>query len=98
MTDFINEPIYEGKPDLQWIESYVRGNGTVVDGHWRTDPNGTIADNLDTDVDGDGIPGFFDADADGDGWLEAVDTDGDGVADVFQDFLASLGNVFEDLL
>ncbi|QCS50611.1 hypothetical protein FEK30_14915 [Picosynechococcus sp. PCC 11901] len=93
----INENFYIGKPDVQWIESYVRGDGTVVDGYLRTEANGTVADNLGTDVDGDGILGFFDADADGDGILEAVDTNGDGIADTFQDLLADLGELLEDI-
>ncbi|WP_030007454.1 hypothetical protein [Picosynechococcus sp. NKBG042902] len=97
-ANFNNEFLNEGQSDLAWVESYVHGASTVIDGDGTTAVNETIANGFDMDIDGDDIPDFFDADANGDGWLEAVDTDGDGVADVFQDFLASLENVFEDLL
>lgn len=53
------------KPDLQYIDGYTRSDGTYVNGHWRTEANHTIADNLGTDVDGDGIPGYFDATPEG---------------------------------
>ena len=82
MTNWINEALNEGKPPVSWIDSYIRGDGTFVDGHFRTDANQTLSDNLGTDVDGDGIPGFFDADADGDGIAEAIDLDGDGLVDI----------------
>ncbi len=93
----INENVYGGKPDLQWVEDYVRDDGTVVDGYYRTEANETIADNLDADVDGDGIFGYFDSDADGDEILEVTDVDGDGIADTFQDFLTSIGEVLENI-
>jgi len=72
-----------GKPGVSWVDSYVRTNGGEVSGHFRTHPSETVADNLSTDVDGDGIPGFFDADANGDGFPEALDLNGDGVMDLF---------------
>ena len=65
MMNWIDEVVYEGKPKASWIDSYVRGDGAVVEGHFRTEANETTADNLGTDVDNDGVPGFFDADADG---------------------------------
>ena len=77
----IDEIFYEGKPSLDWIQGFTRADGTFVEGHWRTEANETITDNLNTDVDKDGIPGWFDADADGDDILESVDLDGDGIAD-----------------
>ncbi|UAJ73819.1 hypothetical protein IQE94_05995 [Synechocystis sp. PCC 7339] len=79
MPDSINEFNYNGKPDLKWIESYTRNDKTVVDGHYRTEENETIADNLNTDIDGDGIFGYFDADA-----------DGDGIVDISQDFFENI--------
>ncbi len=77
----INEILYNGKPDLDWINSYIKEDGTVVEGHWRTSANETSSDNLSSDNDEDGIPGWLDSDADGDGILEAIDNDGDGIAD-----------------
>ena len=81
MMNWIDESIYEGKPKASWIDSYVKGDGTVVDGHFRTEANETTADNLGTDVDNDGIPGFFDSDADGDGVSDVPDINADGIAD-----------------
>ena len=80
-----------GKPGLDWVSGYYRQDGTYVAGHWRTEANETIADNLSTDVDKDGIAGFFDADADGDGILESVDLDNDGMADAVESLLDWLG-------
>lgn len=82
MTSWIDEALYEGKPSVNWIDSYIKGDGTFVDGHFRTDANQTLSDNLGTDIDGDGIAGFFDADADGDGIAEGLDLDGDGIVDI----------------
>lgn len=98
MSDLIDEMTYPGKPGLEWIDSYQRADGTVVDGHLRADANSTIADNLGTDIDGDGIPGYLDSDADGDhygesldlnhdGVADMIDVDGDGVADLFSQHL-----------
>ena len=84
----IDESFYQEKPGLDWIQGFTRADGTYVEGHWRTEANETIADNLNTDVDGDGIPGWLDADADGDGILESVDLDGDGIADAILDLFS----------
>lgn len=81
---FFREAAGSAKPSLKWIDGYFRTNGGEVQAHWRTEGNSTIDDNLGTDVDGDGIPGFFDADENGDGLFESVDLDGDGIADMFQ--------------
>ena len=88
--DWFNNAQGINKPNLKWIESYTKADGTVVDGHWRTEENKTINDNLGTDIDNDGIPGFFDADENGDGILEAVDNNSNGIAD-------QLEEIFEDL-
>jgi hypothetical protein len=82
MSNWIDEALYDGKPPVGWVDSYVRGDGGFVDGHFRTGPNESIADNLGADIDSDCIPGFFDADADGDGFAEALDLDGDGIVDM----------------
>ena len=82
MSSWIDEALYEGKPPVGWVDAYVRGDGNFVDGHFRTNPNETLADNLSSDVDADGIPGFLDADADGDGIAETIDLDGDGIVDI----------------
>ena len=71
--------------------SFIKGDGTFVDGHFRTEANETIADNLGTDVDEDGIAGFFDADMDGDGIAESIDLDGDGITDAFEGLADFLG-------
>ena len=81
MMNWIDEVVYEGKPKARWIDSYVRGDGAVVEGHFRTEANETTADNLGTDVDNDGVLGFFDADADGDGVVDVPDVNADGIAD-----------------
>jgi len=47
--------------------------------------------NLGTDVDRDGIAGFFDADMDGDGIAESIDLDGDGIVDGFEGLADLLG-------
>ena len=91
MSSWINETLYPGKPDLKWIDSFIKGDGTFVDGHFRTEANETIADNLGTDVDEDGIAGFFDADMDGDGIAESIDLDGDGITDAFEGLADFLG-------
>ncbi|WP_413678966.1 hypothetical protein [Prochlorococcus sp. MIT 0916] len=91
MSSWINETFYSGKPDLKWIDFYIKGDGTFVAGHFRTEANETIADNLNTDVDKDGIPGFFDADADDDGIYESIDLDGDGMADGLEGLFDLLG-------
>ncbi|MBD2655200.1 hypothetical protein H6G45_17265 [Synechocystis sp. FACHB-383] len=92
MPDSINEFSYDDKPDLEWVKSYTRGDGVMVDGYYRTESNESIADNLNTDIDGDGILGYFDADEDGDGILESADIDRDGIADLIQDFLEDIFN------
>ena len=81
---FFRETKGSSKPALKWIDGYFRTNGGKVEAHWRTEANDTTADNLGTDVDGDGIPGFLDADENGDGLFEAIDLDGDGIADIFR--------------
>lgn len=53
------------KPNLQHIDSYTRSDGTFVRSHLRTESNHTIADNLGTDVDLDGIPGYYDTTPEG---------------------------------
>ena len=70
MSNWINEVNYSGKPNITWIEPYLRKDSSFVRGHFRTSQNETIADNLNTDVDNDGIPGYWDIDADGDGIFE----------------------------
>ena len=74
-----------GKPGLTWVDKYVRANGGEVDAHFKTHPNSTTADNLTSDIDDDGIPGYVDADVDGDGLHEAIDLDNDGIADAIAD-------------
>lgn len=32
--------------DVQWIDSYVRKDGTVVKGHWRSEADGITSNNL----------------------------------------------------
>ena len=93
--------ILSGKPGVSWVDGYIRTNAGEVSGHLRTHPNETTADNLGTDVDADGIPGFFDADANGDGLAEYLDHDGDGVVDTLDvdgdgvfDAFFSLGDHF----
>ncbi len=86
-TNWAENNSSNAKPELEWINSYVKADGTVVQGHWRTEANETTADNLGTDIDNDGIPGFFDADADGDGINEALDLNGDGIADGLEGLL-----------
>ena len=92
--DRINEIFYGVKPVLNWVDAYFRHNGEFVSGHIRTIPNTTINDNLITDVDEDGIDGFFDVDADGNGItdslgcgvdviIDEIDIDGDGIIDGF---------------
>ena len=82
MTNWIDEALNDGNPKVNWIDSFVRGDGAFVDGHFRTDANQTPSDNIGTDIDGDGIPGFFDADANGNGILESFDLDSDGIVDI----------------
>jgi len=77
----IDEATYTGKPSTKWIDSYIKADGTIVEGHLRTEANETIADNLNTDVDNDGIAGYYDADADGDGVYEEIDLDANGAID-----------------
>ena len=77
----IDETIYAGKPSIKKIDPYTRKDGTSVEEHFRTEANETIADNLGTDVDNDGIPGYFDADADGDGIYEEIDLDRNSISD-----------------
>lgn len=84
--DWIDEYTCNEKPNLTWIDHYTKNDGTLVDGHFRTEPNETVADNLGTDLDRDGIPGWVDSDADGDGILDACDLDIIGIAD----FLSSI--------
>ncbi|KZR86665.1 hypothetical protein [Synechococcus sp. MIT S9504] len=81
MENWINDAMLPEKPHLTWIDSYVKGDGSIVDGHFRTIANETEADNLGTDVDNDGLSGYIDADANGDGILEAADINNDGIAD-----------------
>lgn len=69
------------KPVLDWVSAYSRSDGSFVDGHWRTRADGDSSNNLNTDVDNDGIAGYFDADANGDGVFEAIDANSDGIAD-----------------
>ena len=79
--NWIDEVVYKGKPKASWIDSCVRGDGAVVEGHFRAEVNETTADNLGTGVDNDGVPGFFDACADGDGVVDVPDVNADGIAD-----------------
>jgi hypothetical protein len=96
MSTWIDEALYDGKPPLGWVDSYVRGDGGFVDGHFRTAPNESIADNLGVDSDGDGIPGFFDADADGDGIVEGLDLDNDGITDMIDTDADGIADAFFD--
>ena len=74
LSEWRDELNNAGKPGLEWIGGYTKQDGTYVAGHWRTEANETIADNLSTDIDNDGIAGFFDADANGDGVADAVES------------------------
>ena len=94
MGDWINEVHYSGKPSISWINPYVKADGDFVRGYFRTSPNETYADNLSSDVDKDGINGFWDSDADGDGVFESIDINNDGISD----YLSIDGeNFMEDL-
>lgn len=73
-----------GKPDITWVNKYIRTNDGEVVGHFRANPNGTTSDNLTSDIDGDGVQGYFEADVDGDGSYEALDVDGDSIADALE--------------
>ena len=33
-------------PGLHWVDSYVKGDGTFVSGHWKTFPDGILPNNL----------------------------------------------------
>ena len=90
-TDWAESIEDSGKPKLEWIEPYTKADGTEVKGHYRTEANETIADNLGTDVDKDGIAGFFDADANGDGIDEVLDLDNDGIADGLEGLMDLIG-------
>ncbi len=50
---FGNDPLSQSKhyqcpefPGVTLVDSYVRADGTVVDAHWRTNPDGIISNNL----------------------------------------------------
>jgi hypothetical protein len=38
----------EGSPGYHYVSAYTRHNGTVVQGHYQTNPNGTRNDNWST--------------------------------------------------
>lgn len=98
MGDWINEVHYSGKPSISWINPYVKADGDFVRGHFRTKPNETYADNLSSDVDKDGINGFWDSDADGDGVFESIDINNDGISDYLsfegENFMEALEFIF----
>jgi hypothetical protein len=95
INDWLSNPRSQAiKPSLDWIDQYTRSDGEIVKGHLRTEADASIANNLGTDVDQDGIPGFFDSDETGDGLLESLDLDGNGVADGIEDLIYRLGDVF----
>ncbi len=96
--NWIDETLYSGKPGLKWIDSYVREDGKLVDGHFRTEANETVADNLSFVVDNDGINGYFDADADGDGVFESLDLDQDGISDSLEIDSETLMDSLTDLI
>ncbi len=83
-SEWINNNHRVNKPNLDWIDAYTKADGTEVAGHFRTEANETVIDNLGTDVDQDGIVGFFDADMDGDGITESIDLNGDGITDALE--------------
>ena len=84
MHNWIDEALNERKPRVSWIDLYIRGDDKFVDGHFRTDANQTLSDNLGDDVDGVGITSFFDVDADGDGIAGAIDLDDDVIVDIVE--------------
>lgn len=50
---FGNDPLSQSKhyqcpkfPGVTLVDSYVRTDGTVVDAHWRTNPDGIISNNF----------------------------------------------------
>ena len=90
-TDWAEDIEYSGKPKLQWIEPFTKADGTEVKGHYQTEANETIADNLGTDLDKDGIAGFFDSDANWDGIDEVLDIDNDGIADGLEGLMDLMG-------
>lgn len=73
-----------GEPTRQanWIDSYSKADGTQVESHMRSIADGNPANNLETDYDSDGVPGFFDSDSNGDGVSEVADLNLDGIADL----------------
>ena len=44
MSSWINEVNYSGKPNITWIEPYLKKDSSFVRGHFRTSSNETIAD------------------------------------------------------
>lgn len=50
---FGNDPLSQSKhyqcpdfPGMTYVDSYVRSDGTLVNGHWRTNPDGIISNNF----------------------------------------------------
>lgn len=60
-------------------------------GHYRTQINEIITDNVVMEVDEDGIAGFFDADANWDVIEEVLDLDNDGIVDAQERFMDLIG-------
>lgn len=50
---FGNDPLSQSRsyqcpqfPGLTYVDSYVRSDGTLVNAHWRTNPDGFVCNNL----------------------------------------------------
>jgi len=70
-----------------WVNGYTRSDGTFVQGHWRSSPNSTKADNFGPsrssvedsnpymrDHDNDGLANTYDYDDDNDGISDDYDS------------------------
>lgn len=64
--------------DSVYVEPYTRDDGTFVEGHLRSEPDGIESNNLGPAPDGDGLAAPSERDFDGDGLQNNLDMDSDG--------------------
>ncbi len=55
MSNWLNEILDSKAAGIHWVNSYIREDGEFVEGHFRSNPNDLLSDNLSDEAGGNGM-------------------------------------------